>query len=147
MKKLISGDLLEQWYQCQANFIYPLLVLLTDPVPFLVVILFFSALGIVVASRKRSQRANNVMLACYPFLFHCCFMVFYWCSSLSVLVITQFICLSLFFIGSVHQSITLVYETLSFFIKLARRCCKSNKIDPSPSKMKGMPSTQKMGLK
>jgi hypothetical protein len=131
-KELVSGNLLEQWYQCQANFVYPLLVLLTDPVPFLVVILFFSALGIMAASRKRIQRVNNMVLACYPFLFHCCFMVFYWSSSLSILIITQFICLSLFLAGSVHHFLTLLYEIVSFIIKIARRCCKSNKIDPSP---------------
>ena len=51
--KLFSFDLVEQWHLSQANFLYPSLVLLVNPVYFLVVIQGFTLLGIVVAFNKK----------------------------------------------------------------------------------------------
>jgi hypothetical protein len=50
---LLTGDLMEQWYLCQANFILPLLVLLPNPAIFLVVVLLYNTFGIVIAFRKK----------------------------------------------------------------------------------------------
>jgi hypothetical protein len=49
---LLTFDILEQWHVCQANFIYPALIILDDPVFFLVPILVFSALGVAINFKK-----------------------------------------------------------------------------------------------
>ena len=105
---LFSFDLVEQWYLSQMNFIYPCLALLQDPIYFLVVIQLFTFLGVVIAFKKKSSRANSVLLAMYPFLFHTSFMVFYWSTSVTVLIIAEFICLTSFIIGIFHHFITIV---------------------------------------
>jgi hypothetical protein len=130
-RRLATGDILEQWHLCQANFLYPCLALLPSPVPFLLAVLPFSALGIAAARRKRRQRINSVVLAFYPFLFHCCFMVFYWSTAIDVLAITQLVCLSLFLLGSVHHTLTLFYDVLAFAVRLVHHCCKGNRVKPS----------------
>jgi hypothetical protein len=131
LRKMVTGDILEQWHLCQANFLYPCLTLLPSPVPFLLAVLPFSALGIAAARRKRRQRINSVVLAFYPFLFHCCFMVFYWSTANDVLVFTQLICISLFLLGSMHHTLTLFYDVLAFAVRLVHHCCKGNRVKPS----------------
>lgn len=130
MSMLMTGDILEQWYNCQANFIYPSLALLFSPLPFLIVIFFYTLLGVAIAFRKRSQRVNSFFLSLYPFLFHCCFMVFYWCKSPYYLIIFEIACILIFLIGSIHHSLTLSYEILKFLVKLVRDVCKPKQVSP-----------------
>ena len=53
MKKLLTIDIAEQWYLCQANFIFPSLVLLSNPIYFLTAIQLFTILGAIIAFKKK----------------------------------------------------------------------------------------------
>jgi hypothetical protein len=77
------------------------------------------------------------VLAFYPFLFHCCFLIFYWSTSAEILVITQMISLCIFLLGSAHHTLTFAYEILAFAFKLIKECCKNKKISPSKMTKKG----------
>ena len=119
--RLINFEIVEQWHLCQANFIYPCLVLFSNPAIFLVVILFFTILGVVIAFKKREMRINSIILSLYPFLFHICFMIFYWVSSVNIIIITQIVCLGIYFLGVIHHSLTLFYEIAAFVIHFIRK--------------------------
>jgi energy-coupling factor transporter transmembrane protein EcfT len=134
---LATGEILEQWHLCLANLLYPFLVLLTNPIVFLIVVFIFTLLGPIVAYRRTSHRLNSLVLSFYPFLFHCCFLIFYSTSSTEILAIAQMVCLSLFLLGSAHHTLTLIYEVLAFAVWFVRTGCKSNKVDPKGSRSKG----------
>ena len=75
---MLTGDIAEQWHLCQANFVLPCFVLLSNPIYFLVVVCLYTFLGIVIAFKKKEMRINSFILAIYPFIFHVCFMFLYW---------------------------------------------------------------------
>ena len=50
--KLISFEIVEQWHICQANFIYPCLVLLSSPKIFLIVVQLYTILGVIIAFKR-----------------------------------------------------------------------------------------------
>jgi hypothetical protein len=128
---LLTGKIAEKWYMSQTNFLLPFLVLLENPLWFLVAILPYTILGMIVGFNKGEQRVNSFVLAIYPFLFHCCFLIFYWAESHGLLVITQLICLGVLLLGSIHHTLTLFYEILHAIFKLVRRLCKNGKIQPT----------------
>ena len=127
---------MESWYLCQANFIYPCLALLSTPVIFLVLIFLFSGLGVGIAYKKKTTRLNSIVLSVYPFLFHICFMIFYWSKDNQILVITEIACLAIFSLGSMHHCLTLIYELTMFFVKVVKELCLSrrNKVKPTIDK-------------
>ena len=120
LKELITGDILEQWYQCQVNFLLPCLVLLSSPLYFLIIVFFSSFLGVIIAFKKRNLRVNSFILSLYPFLFHSCFIILYWAKSEKVLALAQLICLIIFLLGSVHHCLTLFYEVIVGVFKFIR---------------------------
>jgi hypothetical protein len=128
---LLTGKIAEKWYMSQTNFLLPFLVLLENPLWFLVAILPYTILGMIVGFNKGEQRVNSFVLAIYPFLFHCCFLIFYWAESHGLLVITQLICLGVLLLGSIHHTLTLFYEILHAIFKLVRQLCKNGKIQPT----------------
>ena len=73
------------------------------------IIFFYSLLGVVIAFKKKERRLNSFVLSLYPFFFHVCFMVFYFAQSNKVLLITQLVCFTVFLLGSVHHSLTLLF--------------------------------------
>jgi hypothetical protein len=103
---------------------------------FLVVVLPFTVLGVVVTFKKKRFRANSLILAIYPFLFHCCFLVFYWVKSYNLLVVTQLICLGVFLLGSIHHTLTICCDIVYAVVKLIRKLCKNNKIEPTKTNFK-----------
>jgi hypothetical protein len=123
---LVTVDILEQWYLCQANFLLPCLVLFPSPVIFLTVVQLYTLLGVVIGFKKRRMRANSTILAIYPFLFHVCFMVFYWSTSAEVLIITEMLCLGTYLMGVFHHFLTLLYELAMVLAKIYRRCRRKN---------------------
>lgn len=143
LSDLVTAEILEQWYFCQINFLLPCLVLLSNPLFFLIGIFFYSFLGVVIAFHKRKTRINSFILSLYPFFFHVCFLVLYWVKSEKVLALTQLICLVVFLLGSVHHCLTLIYEILAFGFKLVRQMCKNKKIEPKTPKKKKDKATRK----
>ena len=123
-------EILEQWYFCETNFLLPCFIFISNPAFFLIVIFFFSLLGIIISFRKKSKRWNSFVLSLYPFIFHLCFMIFFWCSNIKVIIITELICLTTFLLGSIHHCITLIFEIVAFLSKLVKKMFKTNKIDP-----------------
>ena len=103
-------------------------MLLSDPSVFLVVILLFSLVGVMICFKKEEMRINSTILTLYPLLFHFCFMIFYWSNSTEVLIVTELICLGSYLIGLIHHILTLLYEIGTFWIKIFKNCCKSNKV-------------------
>jgi hypothetical protein len=95
-----------------------------------VVILLYSFSGMAIGLKKKRLRVNSFVLAIYPFVFHCCFLVFYWVESLDVLALAQLVCLTAFLIGSIHHTVTLIFEIVSSFVKMVRELCKSNRVEP-----------------
>jgi hypothetical protein len=130
LRKLLTAEVGEQWYLSQANFVYPCLVLLPSPAIFLIAILLYSALGVALAWNRHEWRLNSVLLNLYPFLFHVCFMVFYWCPTPKILVVTEILCLAIFLAGSVHHCLTLVVEGVVTLVKLVRQFCLSSRVAP-----------------
>ena len=128
LRDLITFEIIEQWYLCQANFLLPTLVLLANPGFFMVIVLFYTFLGVVIAYKKKELRKNNVLLALYPFLFHLCFMIFYWCETVEVIVVTELVCLCVYLVGLFHHVLTLIYDFGCFLAKLWKSCKKGNKI-------------------
>ena len=109
----------------------PCLVLLPNPAIFLVVIFFYSLLGVVIAFKKRTQRVNSFVLSLYPFIFHLCFMGIYWCKAPEYLILFQLACLATFLVGSAHYILTFTFEILAFGFKLMKKICASkNKVMP-----------------
>lgn len=53
LSDLITFDILEHWYLCQANFILPSLVLIANPIFFLVIVQLYTLLGVVIAFKKK----------------------------------------------------------------------------------------------
>ena len=127
---------MESWYLCQANFIYPCLALLSTPVIFLVLIFLFSGLGVGIAFKKKTTMLNSIVLSVYPFLFHICFMIFYWSKDNQILVIAEIACLAIFSLGSMHHCLTLIYELIMFFVKVVKELClhSRNKVKPTNDK-------------
>jgi hypothetical protein len=123
-KRFFTFEIAEQWHICQANFIYPLLVLLPDPAYFMVAIAIFSGLGVFICFKKKKMRVNSFILSLYPFAFHVCFMILYWCSSMEVLICTEVSCLGLYLMGSVHHCLTFLYEILTFFKFIFKNLCR-----------------------
>ena len=121
---------MEQWYLCQANFLLPSLVLLSSPIFFLVVVQLYSFLGVIIAFKKKKTRVNSFILALYPFLFHTCFMIFYWCTSANIIIITELICLAVFLLGVIHHFLTVVFEIGAFLVKLYKKLSKKNQVKP-----------------
>ncbi len=107
---------------CEANCLLPALVLFSEPAYFLVPIFFFLALGIAINFKKKEHRLNCLIMSLYPFLFHLSFMIFYWCSSNEIVVITEIFCLLIYFIGSVHHIIFMLYEIIRFFYHSIKKC-------------------------
>ena len=126
---LITVEIVEQWYNCQVNFLVPSMVLINSPIVFLVVIFLYSGLGVGIAIRKR-DRLNSLLLSIYPLVFHICFMVFYVEPPTRVVVYTEMICLLVFLIGALHNSLFLVYEIVVTAAKGIKHLCKSNRVDP-----------------
>lgn len=85
---ILSGIELEESHMCQTNIIFPLLILLNNPVYFLVAIGMHDIFGVLVAAKRSKKRISCIALAIYPLLFHCSFMVFYWCDSVQILAFT-----------------------------------------------------------
>lgn len=52
-RDLITFEILEHWYLCQANFIFPCLVLIANPIFFLVIIQLYTFLGVLIAFNKK----------------------------------------------------------------------------------------------
>ena len=126
----MTFEILEQWYFCQANFCIPFLVLISNPLPFLVVIQLYMLLGVLIAFKKKEKKINSVLLALYSFVFHVCFIIFYWAPSTQVMIITELICLAVFLIGVVHHILTVLYEIFVVAVKLFCKLCKVSRIVP-----------------
>ena len=128
--QLFSYDLVEQWYLSQANFLYPSLILLQNPIYFLVTIELFTLLGLVIAFKKKEKRVNSFILAIYPCLFHTSFLVFYWSDSAFILFIAEFICLTSYLIGIFHNIMTLIFEFIIFLHNLYKSIKRDNNVAP-----------------
>ena len=76
------------------------------------------------------MRLNSFTLSLYPFLFHICFMMIFWLKDNKVLVYVELICMSVFFLGSVHHSLTLLYMIAAFLIRTIKNICKTDKVSP-----------------
>lgn len=133
MSNLLTFEIVEQWYLCQANFLYPSLALLASPVYFLVVIQLFTILGAYICFRKRKMRLNSFILSLYPLCFHACFLIFYFSSDVQTLIIAETICFGVYLLGVFHHCFTVIYEIV-IFIKNCWRVFKEkhqwNQITP-----------------
>lgn len=119
-----------EWLICLANFVYPFLVLLESPLPFLIIVSIFTFINLVIAFKQIKREKNSFVLTIYPFVFHMCFMVFYFCSSNDILVYTEIICLIVLLIGSLHNTISMLVSLLHAVYKIIKRMCKSSQIKP-----------------
>jgi len=128
LSTLITAKVIEQWYLCQANFLLPGLVLLTNPTIFLVIVQIYTLLGVIISFKKKSSRINSTILSTYPFLFHICFMIFYWTESTEIIIITELVCLVVFLMGVVHHFFTLLFELGKTIAKIYRICRKQNSV-------------------
>ena len=135
--QLFTFQIADQWYTCQANFLIPCLVLLEDPKIFLVVVQLYMILGIVISFNRKEMRANSFILSIYPFIFHVCFMVFYFSSSNNVIILAELICLGVYLLGLVHHIATIIFEIFAFLIRLVKKCMKKNKVQPKRNRKKG----------
>lgn len=108
----------------------PVLVLLPNPISFLVVVMFVLIVGSWIAFKKKTHKANYFVLSLYQLGFHICFLCFYWCKSAVLLSIVELFCLILYLLGSIHYSITFIYEVTKFLYKLFKDYCKPNKVSP-----------------
>ena len=53
LSDLVTLDIVDQWYNCQINFVIPSLVLIDWPVVFLIPIFFFTLFGVYIGYKKR----------------------------------------------------------------------------------------------
>ena len=81
-------DVLGEWFVCFANYIYPFLVLLEQPMYFLVGITIFTTVNLYFAYKQFRGNKNYFVLSTYPLLFHICFIIFYFATNNKVLVYT-----------------------------------------------------------
>lgn len=90
-------------YLILLNVVLPLLVVLKQPLYFMIVglaLLLFGAAKVICCTV--THRANKVALSIYPILFHFFFSAFYFSSSSKVIVVAEIGCLLIYFIGSLH---------------------------------------------
>ena len=121
---MVTADVVYEWLICLANFLYPFLVLLEEPLYFMVSISLFSVLNIAVAKRQMRTSRNNFFLSLYPFLFHLCFWVFCLCKNNTVLVYTEIACMTILVLGCLHNSITMVVTILYYTVRYIQYLCR-----------------------
>lgn len=109
------------------NVLFPLLVVLKQPLYFLIVGLVILLFGTAKAACCTViHRKNKIMLSLYPVIFHLCFAVFYFSSSSKVLVIAEIACLIIYFIGSLHEFLTIIFDIVAFIYRIVKANCKSS---------------------
>jgi uncharacterized membrane protein (DUF485 family) len=74
---------------------------------------------------------NAFILTLYPFVFHLCFVVFYFFENTEVLIIAEEVCLVSLLIGSVHIFITVVITNIYNLYKLIESSYCNNRINPT----------------
>ena len=87
-------------------------------------------LGILIALKRKEKRLNSFLLELYPFLFHVCFMIFYWSPSVEVTIVTEMVCMGVYLVGTAHHLLFVVYEIINFLVKLFKLYRKNNQVDP-----------------
>jgi hypothetical protein len=91
------------------NLSFPISVIFSNPYYFLfsnqVVLLF----GFFIAKKSTRFRVNKIILSIYPLLFHFCFFIFNFSRDSSILIYTQIACILLYFIGSIHELLTIFF--------------------------------------
>lgn len=127
---LITMQVLAEWSGCMANFIYPLLVLLRNPLVFLVGVGLFTLGNVVFALRDLRRNKNYFVLNLYPLMFHGCFIIFFFSSSEKVLIYTEIVSLLCLLVGVAHFSLTAVIKIIQFGFKLLRAIFSNRKIEP-----------------
>lgn len=96
-------------YMVLVNVLFPMLVVMEQPIYFLFFGQILLIFGLVNAVYSVHHQANKIILSIYPIIFHLCFAVFHFSSSTSAIVIAEIICLLTYFIGSLHELITIVF--------------------------------------
>ena len=120
---MVTAEVVYEWLVCMANFLYPFLVLLEEPLYFMVSISIFTISNIVVAKKQIRTSKNNFLLSFYPFLFHSCFWVFCYCDNNTVLVYTEIVCMTTLVLGCLHNSITMIVTILYYFFRYIKYIC------------------------
>lgn len=129
--KFAIYQFLENWFICFSNFIYPLLIVFDSPIYFLAGILLYTLFQVFVSFKGVSL--NKKILSLYPFIFHVCFIIFYWITDLMMI---QIACLLILLIGSVHY---LLYEFIlvaKIIFVLAKRYIFNNSVTPTFANLK-----------
>lgn len=117
-------------FSCLANIYFPLLVLIENPLFFLVGASFFTLCCTLAVLKDLKNNKNLFLLSLYPLLFHTCFLIFYFCSSHQILIYTEIACLLMLLIGIAHFSLTVIVHILNFFFKLIKKICSRNSVRP-----------------
>ena len=112
---------MENWYVVVCNLVYPLLLVGEYVDVALIVLLLMSVVGVAIAANIQTHRLNRVALACYPVLFHLCFILFRLTTVNVVVVYTQMVALTILLFGSVHHFLFMLYGLLKTTIQLCRR--------------------------
>ena len=90
------------------------------------------------------MRVNSTILSLYPFLFHVCFMIFHWCSTVEVLIVTELVCLSVYVAGVIHHSLTVVFEVLRFIYECCAEMSKKNQVAVQRDKKRSQSQEKKV---
>ena len=123
---MVTADVVFEWLTCMANFLYPFLVLLEEPLYFMVGIQLFTLLNVAVAKRQMRTSRNNFVLSLYPLLFHLCFWIFCFCESNTVLVYTEITCMVILVLGCLHNSLTMIITILYYSVSYLKYLCSKN---------------------
>ena len=107
-----------------------IMVLVNDPLYFMVVVGAGNLFSLYLALHAPSWRPSWVLKAVYPLVLHACFFVFMLASDPSVLTYTGIIYLATLLLGAVHHFLeTLAVLAISIYSGL-RKLCKSNVVKP-----------------
>lgn len=68
----------------------------------------YSIIGVINTLRLKRWRSNSFILACYPLIFHCSFIVFYLSDEDNQLANAGIVAMITILIGSFHSFITII---------------------------------------
>ncbi len=84
------------------NLFCPLLVMIEEPLYFLLLNPILLGFGVWTAMLPCKWRANKVILSIHPILFHLCFIIFHFTTNPDLLIYAELVCLISYFLGSAH---------------------------------------------